>query len=64
MLILLSVYVESKYLWITLIIAQFFFLGLHLMKMYDNFINYVMVLLWEIQIFFVIIYLSNLQFVD
>ena len=63
-LIFLSVLVPSQYVWLGLIFAQFMFMLLHLVKLYDSVMTYLMVLLREIQILFVFIFLGVLQFVD
>lgn len=48
LLIVVSVFAQSEYIWVGLIVAQFLFMCLHIVKLYDSYINYVMVLLWEI----------------
>lgn len=63
-LIFLSKYVESFYLWLLLSLFQLLIVILHAIKLYDGFINYILVFIWEVQILFVIATLTVLHKFD
>ena len=55
---------HSFILWITLVGIQMVALGIHIFKIYQTWIHYVLVLIREVQILFVVSFLLATHFID
>ena len=63
-LILVTPYVQSFILWGFIVFLQVVCTGMNVLRIYEKLVNYLLVLIWEVQILFTTVYLFSMHFKD